>query len=59
MEASIICPHCYTDITKYKCEFKCNHCDTNCCLSCKKYFYTDKNISYKGHYKLCYIKSKL
>lgn len=54
-----ICPHCNTNMNNYKCEYKCNNCDTNYCLSCKEPFYFINNIHYKGHYNKCYTKAKL
>ena len=59
MEANIECPYCSTDINSYKCENNCNYCNTIYCLTCNKPFYIENFISYKGHNKSCFIKSKL
>ena len=59
MEETIICPYCYIDQNSYKCEINCVYCNTLYCLICNKPFYIINNISNKGHFKNCYITSKL
>ncbi len=59
MKENIICPYCNTDMNKYKCEYKCNDCDTIFCLICNNPFFVINSISHQGHRISCYLKLKL